>query len=57
MTKLIPLMVAVLLGCGTVNTSKESKEKTSVVATQQSMLLGKFKKEERPAAAALCFLV
>ncbi|UAB84207.1 thioredoxin family protein [Zunongwangia sp. SCSIO 43204] len=46
MTKLIPLMVAVLLGCGTVNTSKESNNEASVAEVQQSMLLGKFKKED-----------
>ena len=45
MTKLIPFMVAVLLGCGTVNTSKENKNNEQVI-TQQSMLLGKFKKKD-----------
>ncbi len=46
MTKLIPFMVAALLGCGTINTSKENIKESQVAAMQQSMLLGKFKKAD-----------
>ena len=45
MTKFIPFMVAVLLGCSTINISKESKNNEQIT-TQQSMLLGKFKKAD-----------
>ena len=45
MMKLIPFMVAVVLGCGTINTSKERKN-NELVTIQQSMLLGKFKKAD-----------
>ena len=38
-------MVAVLLGCGTINTPKQN-ENNQEVSTQQSMLLGKFEKAD-----------
>ena len=39
------MFVAILLGCGNVNKSKESKNNEQVT-TQQSMLLGKFEKAD-----------